>query len=138
MQNRNEGEHSCRKAPGVSGQNQYDCVVGLGGGKDSSYIIHRLKNHYGANVLAFTCDNGFLNDYALDFIRTVVDGLGVDHLWVKLPDELLRRLYRGSMLAEGLYVAEPRSRYSGIFRKTRSRRSCRFCGIISQNTIRPG
>ena len=45
----------------VRGQHKYDCVVGLSGGKDSSYIIHRLKNHYGANVLAFTCDNGFLN-----------------------------------------------------------------------------
>ena len=85
----------------VRGQHRYDCVVGLSGGKDSSYIIHRLKNHYGANVLAYTCDNGFLNDYALENIKTVVDGLEVDHVWVKLPDDLLRRLYRGSMLAEG-------------------------------------
>ncbi|NPV03137.1 MAG: hypothetical protein HPY67_00160 [Syntrophaceae bacterium] len=85
----------------VRGKYRYDCVVGLSGGKDSSYIIHRLKNHYGANVLAYTCDNGFLNDYALQNIRTVVNDLGVDHLWVKLPDDFLRRLYRGSMLAEG-------------------------------------
>lgn len=85
----------------VRGKYRYDCVVGLSGGKDSSYIIHRLKNHYGANVLAYTCDNGFLNDYALNNIRTVVDDLGVEHIWVKLPDEFLRSLYRGSMLAEG-------------------------------------
>lgn len=85
----------------VRGKYRYDCVVGLIGGKDSSYIIHRLKNHYGANVLAYTFDNGFLNDYALQNIRAVVKDLGVDHLWVKLPDDFLRRLYRGSMLAEG-------------------------------------
>lgn len=85
----------------VRGKQRYDCLAGLSGGKDSSYVIHRLKNHYGANVLAFTCDNGFLSDYALENIKTVVDDLGVDHVWVKMPDDLLRRLYRGSMLAEG-------------------------------------
>ena len=85
----------------VRGQHRYDCVAGLSGGKDSSYVIHRLKNHYAANVLAVTCDNGFLSDYALENIKTVVDDLGVDHVWIKLPDDLLRRLYRGSMLAEG-------------------------------------
>lgn len=43
---------------------QYDCLVGFSGGKDSSYIIHRLKSYYGARVLAYTCDNGFLTEYA--------------------------------------------------------------------------
>src|SRR5664279_4688563 len=41
---------SCR------GQGSYDCLVPLSGGKDSVYLIHKLKVEYGLRVLAHTTD----------------------------------------------------------------------------------
>src|SRR4051794_30583404 len=35
---------------------QYDALVCLSGGKDSLYLLHRLKVEYRLNVLAFTTD----------------------------------------------------------------------------------
>ncbi len=80
---------------------RYDCIVGLSGGKDSSYIVYTLKTKYQARVLTFTCDNGFLTDYARDNINGIVSDFGVDHVWVQ-PDHGLRRaLYASNLRKEG-------------------------------------
>ena len=78
----------------------YDCVVGFSGGKDSSYVLYRLKTHYRARVLAYTCDNGFLTPYAKDNIQRLTGNLEVDHVWVKPDASILRELYRSNMLSE--------------------------------------
>ncbi|MBN1637283.1 MAG: hypothetical protein JW920_12260, partial [Deltaproteobacteria bacterium] len=79
---------------------RYDCIVGLSGGKDSSYIIYTLKAKYDARVLAFTCDNGFLTDYARDNINGIVNDFGVDHIWVRPDEELRRALYANDLRKE--------------------------------------
>src|SRR5438477_4258166 len=38
------------------GKGPYDALVCLSGGKDSVYLLHRLKVDYGLTVLAFTTD----------------------------------------------------------------------------------
>ncbi|MFC2100033.1 hypothetical protein ACFLSF_04305 [Candidatus Bipolaricaulota bacterium] len=67
------------------GRLHYDAAVGLSGGKDSTYVLHRLVTTYDANVLAITFDNGFLTDYAWRNIRDISQTAGVDHL-VYRPD----------------------------------------------------
>src|SRR4030042_131921 len=37
----------------------YDCLVSYSGGKDSTYLLYVLKEKYGLNVLAYTCNTGF-------------------------------------------------------------------------------
>jgi hypothetical protein len=76
---------------------EYDCIVGFSGGKDSTYVIYRLKSHYGARVLAFTLDNSFLNDYARENIERVVKEFEIDHLWVRPDNAVLRTAYRTSL-----------------------------------------
>ncbi len=55
----------------------YDCLVLLSGGKDSTYMLYQLCD-LGLKPLVFTLDNGFISDEAKANIRRVVDALGVE------------------------------------------------------------
>jgi amino acid adenylation domain-containing protein len=55
----------------------YDCLVLLSGGKDSTYMLYQLCD-LGLTPLVFTLDNGFISDEAKTNIRRVVDALGVE------------------------------------------------------------
>jgi len=78
----------------VRGQGRpYDVLVCLSGGKDSLYLLHRLKVDYGLNVLAFTADVN-IPDVAWRSIRRTVAKLEVDHLVYRPPDAFYRKLFR--------------------------------------------
>lgn len=62
----------------------YDCLMLLSGGKDSTYALCRLVD-MGARVMAFTLDNGYLSDGAKANIRRVTDQLGVPHVFGTTP-----------------------------------------------------
>jgi hypothetical protein len=62
----------------------YDCVVLLSGGKDSTYMLYQLVE-MGLKPLAFTLDNGFISEQAKANIRRVVNALGVEHVFGKTP-----------------------------------------------------
>jgi hypothetical protein len=75
------------------GQSEYDCLVNLSGGKDSCYLLYRLRHDYGLNVLAFTTDMN-VPDVAWDNIKRTVSKLDVKHVVYKPPQEFYRKLYR--------------------------------------------
>lgn len=59
---------------------QYDCMMLLSGGKDSTYALARLAD-MDLRVLAFTLDNGFISPEAKTNISRVCNALGVDHVY---------------------------------------------------------
>ena len=63
----------------------YDCLVLLSGGKDSTYALAQVVG-MGLKVLAFTLDNGFVSEGAKRNIKRVVADLGVDHVFGHTPD----------------------------------------------------
>lgn len=75
----------------------YDCVVGLSGGKDSTYIIYQMKKTYGLRVLAVTFQNGFHTEYGRNNIENALQKLNVDHITVRMQEDDLRRMYRMSL-----------------------------------------
>jgi hypothetical protein len=78
----------------VRGKYEYDALVGISGGKDSTYVLYRLVKEYGARVLAFTYENGFLTDLGKKNIKNAVEKLGVDHFF-HYPDWNVHKiLYR--------------------------------------------
>jgi amino acid adenylation domain-containing protein len=59
---------------------EYDCLMLLSGGKDSTYALAQLVG-MGFKVLAYTLDNGYISESAKDNIKRVVNVLGVDHVF---------------------------------------------------------
>ncbi|MCP5045742.1 MAG: hypothetical protein GY940_01120, partial [bacterium] len=58
---------------------KYDCLLLFSGGKDSTYVLYRLKD-MGLNVLTFTFDNGYISDAAFDNIKRTTSALKVKNL----------------------------------------------------------
>jgi len=81
------------KATARTNGSRWDCLVGFSGGKDSTYVIHRLKHEYGMRVLAFTFDNGFLTDYGDRNTAIALDRLDVEHVVLSPSTEFLRDNY---------------------------------------------
>lgn len=74
---------------------KYNAIVGFSGGKDSTFVLHKIVNDYGVkNILAFTYDNGFLSDGAKDNIQKTIKKLGIDYEYHKMPLKQERILYK--------------------------------------------
>lgn len=76
------------------GKHRYDVVVGLSGGKDSTYVLLQMVKKYNLNVAAVTFDNGFLSDFAKESISSTVKKLGVDHYYYKPNWNIHRKFYK--------------------------------------------
>ena len=80
-------------AASVRGRPGYHCVLAYSGGKDSTYTLWLLREHYDLRVLAVTFDNGFLSAGSFENIRRMVEKVNADHLLVKPRFDLLRGLF---------------------------------------------
>lgn len=56
----------------------FDCIIGLSGGLDSSYAAHIAVNKMGLKPLLYHVDAGWNTDQAVGNVEKLVDGLGLD------------------------------------------------------------
>lgn len=56
----------------------YDCMIGISGGLDSSYLAHVAVKEFGLRPLFFHVDAGWNSDVSTHNIQKLIDGLGVD------------------------------------------------------------
>lgn len=75
------------------GSGEYDCLVPLSGGKDSVYLIYKLKTDYGLRVLAHTTDIN-IGPIAWSNIHRAVDQLDVEHVVYRPSMAFYRKLFR--------------------------------------------
>jgi N-acetyl sugar amidotransferase len=61
----------------------FDCIIGLSGGLDSSYLTYIVKEQMGLRPLLFHVDAGWNTDQAVGNIEKLVDGLGL-HLYTEV------------------------------------------------------
>lgn len=63
----------------ASGQGKsFDCIMGMSGGLDSSYLLHLAVSEFGLRPLVFHVDGGWNTDIAVNNIQVLVDKLGLD------------------------------------------------------------
>lgn len=57
---------------------KYNCIIGLSGGVDSSYLCYVAKELMGLNPLCYVCDTGWNLEAANNNIKKVTEALGLD------------------------------------------------------------
>ncbi len=57
---------------------QYDCLIGLSGGVDSSYVAYLVKKKYGLRALAIHLDNGWNTELSVSNVENIVKILDID------------------------------------------------------------
>ena len=77
---------------------QYDCLIGVSGGTDSSYLLHIAKE-YGLKPLAVNLDNGWNSDIAVKNIKKVTSALGIDLETYVIDYEEIKDLLRAYIRA---------------------------------------
>jgi len=56
----------------------FDCLLGLSGGVDSSYMLHIAVKEFGLRPLVFHVDGGWNSELAVHNINMLIDKLGLD------------------------------------------------------------
>lgn len=90
-----EGEHALLKTIESVKKNgagkKYDCVIGVSGGVDSSFVAYKIK-HYGLRPLAVHLDNGWDSELAVKNIENICRSLDIDLHTIVLDWEEFREL----------------------------------------------
>ena len=73
---------------------EFDCLVLLSGGKDSTYALYQVAA-MGFKIYAFTLDNGYISEQAHANIQRVVDDLGIAHEFAST--EHMNEIFRDSL-----------------------------------------
>jgi len=80
-----------------SKKRKYDCLIGVSGGVDSSYLLYLAKKKYGLNPLAFTFDNGWSSDIAVKNIYKMTSALGIDLETYVVDYEEMKEIHKAYM-----------------------------------------
>ncbi|MEM1434554.1 MAG: phosphopantetheine-binding protein, partial [Pseudomonadota bacterium] len=86
-------------------QGDYDCLMLLSGGKDSTYVLYQLAA-MDLDILTFTLDNGYISEGAKANIRRVTEHLGIDHVFATtehMPEIFADSLARYSNVCNGCF-----------------------------------
>ncbi|MEI8138150.1 MAG: glycosyltransferase, partial [Bacteroidota bacterium] len=87
-------------------KNTYDCIIGVSGGVDSSYLLHICKD-YGLRPLAVHLDNGFNSEIAVNNIHKVISALNIDLKTHVINYEEIKDLFRSYMKASLPWIDAP-------------------------------
>jgi len=70
---------------------EYDCLVGISGGRDSTYTMWKLVNDYKMRVLAFNYKLPWAAEQARANMQNALDILGVDCASWEFPNDIQRK-----------------------------------------------
>ena len=94
-----------------NGKNKtYDCIIGLSGGTDSSYLLHLAVKKWGLRPLAVNLDNGWSSDIAVSNIKNMTDLLNVDLVTYVIDYEEVKAVLRAFMKAGLPWIDGPTDR----------------------------
>lgn len=73
-----EMQHIVERIKRDGRKRDFDCILGLSGGVDSSYMLHLAVREFGLRPLVFHVDGGWNSELAVHNIHVLVDKLGLD------------------------------------------------------------
>jgi hypothetical protein len=73
-------------------KSKYDCIVGISGGFDSSFLLHLASDVFGLRVLAIHFDNGWDSIEAQNNMRAMVKNTGVEFVTWSMSNKQLNEL----------------------------------------------
>lgn len=86
---------------------KYDCLMGISGGLDSSYLAYLGSTKWGLRILAVHIDDGFDTEISKKNIKKLVESTGID-LIIEKPDPIqFNDLTKAYILAEVPNLAIP-------------------------------
>src|SRR6185503_16246200 len=72
----------------------HDALLLFSGGKDSTYMLHRVFTDYPRlRVRTLLVDNGFMSPFALANVRRVLGRFDVEHLTLHLRPSLVTKVF---------------------------------------------
>lgn len=87
-------------------EKNYDCIVGVSGGTDSSYLLH-ICSKYDLRVLAVNLDNGWSSDIAVSNIKKVSQSLNFDLETYVINYEEVKAVLRAYIFASLPWIDSP-------------------------------
>ena len=84
---------SVKKIKSKRKKNQYDCILGISGGVDSSFLAHYACKVLGLKVLLLHIDTGWNSDIAVQNIKNLAKKLHLElHTYV-LDWEVIKEVF---------------------------------------------
>ncbi|MFH1521989.1 MAG: hypothetical protein ABIF18_03450 [archaeon] len=78
---------------------KYDALVMFSGGKDSCYMLDKLKKEYPQlKILAFSFDNSFMSPIAVENIKSSIGKLSVDHMFFRADESMMIKMFQYAFL----------------------------------------
>lgn len=81
--------------------NNYDCIVPISGGKDSTFQMHVITKVYGMKPLAVTFSNNWYTETGWYNLQNLLEKFNVDHIMYTPNRDLVNRLAKKSLAAIG-------------------------------------
>jgi N-acetyl sugar amidotransferase len=81
--------------------NDYDCIVPISGGKDSTFQLHVITRVYGMRPLAVTFSHSWFSETGKYNLRNAIEKFNVDHVMFTPNRELVNKLARESLFQIG-------------------------------------
>lgn len=82
----------------------HDCIIGLSGGLDSSFVTYVAKEKFGLRPLIFHCDAGWNSDLGISNIQNIVEGLDLDLVTEVVNWEEMKDLQRAFFKSQVPFV----------------------------------
>jgi N-acetyl sugar amidotransferase len=85
----------------------HDCLIGISGGLDSSYVAYVAKERFGLRPLLFHCDTGWNSDLGVSNIQKMIEGLKLDLVTEVVNWEEMKDLQRAFFKSQVPFVDTP-------------------------------
>ena len=121
---------------------EFDCLMGLSGGADSSYMLHYMVKEFGLRPLVFHVDGGWNSEAAVNNINAMIDKLDLD-LYTEVINWEEMRDFQLSMFKSGVpHLDIPQDMaFTGVLYKFASKHGIKYIlnggNISTECVLRP-